>query len=213
MAWIDATIEANVGPMRAGKTENAMSRLRHLMRMQQFGKGVRFVFIRPKLDNRQADPTRIENHDGVPLEGVKAIIIDHKQPTLILDDPQVSQAQVVIIDEVQFFDRTICSVLLKLYLARKHILVFGVDTDHLGRAFRTTADILGLPETQVRKLDTAICEEDCQRTATRTIRIIAGHPDAKESRQFVVEGKGATYRSVCLQCFIRIMTEAGIPIH
>ncbi|MBU0706848.1 hypothetical protein KKG41_00565 [Patescibacteria group bacterium] len=213
-AWIEAVIEAYVGPMRAGKTERAMGFLRHMMRMESRGRGVPFAFVRPVLDNRQDNPTEIVDHNRTVLQGVEAVIIDHKKPEEMLTHPLIQAAKVVLIDEAQFFDRTVCRVVLDLFLAGKHIKLFGVDTDHLGRTFITIGGILGLADTKVIKMDTAICEVgECRRMATRTIRMIKGKPDSDPSREFVVEDRGATYVVACTRCFVDIMTKADIEIH
>ena len=113
------------------------------------------------------------------------------KPTI--DDPDL---QVVSIDEVQFFDDAIITVVNTLANRGIRVICAGLDCDFKGEPFPVTANLLALAE-DVTKL-TAICAV-CGKEATMTQRLVDGEP-AKDSDPVVLVGAKESYEPRCRKC-------------
>ena len=91
------SIEVICGSMFSGKTEELLRRLKRA----QFAK-LDIAVFKPKIDNRY-DTQKVVSHDE---NTIKAIPVDCAKNIL----PLVNQAQVVAIDEAQFFDADLVAV-------------------------------------------------------------------------------------------------------
>lgn len=119
-------------------------------------------------------PIAVFNHALDTRYGVAKIISHSKESwssIAIKETPRIlkhveSQTKVVIIDEVQFFDSSIVSVVQKLLHNKKNVVVAGLDTDFRGEPFGSVPDLLALA-TEIIKLK-AVCAVCHQWNATRT---------------------------------------------
>ena len=123
-------LEVICGCMFAGKTEELIRRINVL----SFAKKKIIVF-KPSVDNRYSS-TDIVSHAGTK---VPCIVVNSAKEILEhIDD----DAQVIAIDEVQFFDKDIVDVCE--YLADKglRVMVAGLDKDFRGEPFGVLPDLL-----------------------------------------------------------------------
>ena len=180
----DGWVEVIAGCMFAGKTEELIRRIKVL----EFGKKEIMVF-KPKIDNRYSD-TKVVSHAGSFVEShpiTKAVeILDYVKKS----------TQVVAIDEVQFFDDTVCQVCDALANAGKRVMVSGLDMDFRGEPFGPMPKLMTQAEF-VTKL-TAVCNK-CGAPATRTQRIIDGKP-ASYNDPVVLVGASESYEARCRHC-------------
>lgn len=200
-------IRVHVGPMYAEKTGSLYNKARRLLRARGYGLDVSFVWIKPSRDNRDDDPTVIRDHDGRSLEGVRAIVVESDEPELILENPEVASAHVVFIDEIQFFGPSLGVVVMRLFMAGKEAHLAGLDTDHLGRPFPSTANVVLLPGAKVYK-HAALCAY-CGAAAWFSLRLIKGKPAPADSPTFMTEHREAEYKPACPSCFQAKQAEVG----
>ena len=177
-------IEIICGPMFAGKTEELIRRANRL----EYAKKKYLVF-KPEIDDRYS-VNEIVSHSKYRKNSIN---IKKSDEILgyITDD-----IKAVIIDEVQFFDENIINV--AEYLADKGLRVIcgGLDCDFRGNPFPIVANLLARAE-NVTKLN-AICNV-CGQPATRTQRIIDGHP-AYEDDPIILVGATEAYEPRCRKC-------------
>lgn len=175
------SIEVITGPMFAGKTEELIRRAK---RMEYAKKSI--IVFKPRIDDRYS-VSEIVSHDN---RKALSINIDCSSDILkhITDD-----IEVIIIDEVQFLDYAIASILDDLANKGKKIIVAGLDKDFRGEPFGVMPTILAIAE-EVTKL-TAICVV-CGENATYTQRLIKGQP-AHINDQTLLVGAEETYEARC----------------
>ncbi len=170
------------GCMFCGKTDEM---LRLLRRFSIAGRTV--LLVKPSLDTRTDQVTVISRsgakHNAVAVERSDDI------PALVGD------ADIVAIEEGQFFDDRLPDVVEQLANAGKQVLVTGLDRDFRGIPFGSMPRLMALAD-QVTKL-TAICMV-CGEPATRTQRLIDGAPASADSPLIVIGGMGdETYEARC----------------
>lgn len=147
-------VEVICGSMFSGKTEELIRRLR---RAQIANMNV--LIFKPSLDKRY-DETYIVSHDTNKI---------HSKPVNYAADilPYALQADVVGIDEAQFFDNQLPEVCDQLALAGVRVVVAGLDMDYLGKPFGTMPMLLATAE-YITKLH-AICMQ-CGQLASHSYR-------------------------------------------
>jgi len=162
------------GCMFCGKTDEM---LRLLRRFSIAGR--RVILVKPRLDTRTEDRTVISrsgaNHPAVSVGDSREI------------EALVGDADIVAIEEGQFFDERLPEVVGRLADAGKQVLVTGLDQDFRGIPFGPMPRLMALAD-QVTKL-TAICMV-CGEPATRTQRLIDGQPAPGDSALIMVGGMG-----------------------
>lgn len=180
----DGWIEAIVGPMFAGKTEEL---LRRVKRLEYAKKNV--VVFKPLMDDRFSESEVVSHNNN----STRSFNISYaKQIFDFIDD----QTEVVAIDEIQFLDGEAVGIVE--YLASKgiRVIVSGLDKDFRGEPFSFMPKLLSLAE-YVTKL-TAICVK-CGKPATRTQRIVNGKP-ARYVDPIIMIGAEESYEARCRAC-------------
>ncbi|MCB9224510.1 MAG: thymidine kinase [Crocinitomicaceae bacterium] len=164
--------------MFSGKTTSLIKAVKS---HQKDGKKV-FVF-KPKLDNRYADEA-VVSHDK---NEVQAYAVE--KSVEILD--YYLNADVVAVDEVQFFDDRIIDVIEKIANDGKSVVVSGLDMDYLGRPFGSIPQLLTIAD-EVTKLN-SVCTF-CSGRARFSHRI-------SEDNGIVVLGEKDKYVPLCRSCY------------
>lgn len=148
------------------------------------------LIFKSALDDRYHGVRHVCTHDGSHLEAHPIAraneVFDH-----VADDTEI-----VAIDEVQFLDDEIISVVDRLAAEGRDVIVSGLDLDYRGRPFGSMPFLLTLAD-EVVKLD-AICVR-CGASATRTQRLVNGRP-APADGPTVLVGAAEHYESRCRSC-------------
>ncbi len=170
-------IEVICGPMFSGKTEELIRRIRRaeIARLS-------VIIFKPQVDNRYSE-RHIVSHNS---QRVPSIPVANAQEIL-----QKSQdAQVVGIDEAQFFDTDLLDVCRTLADQGKRVIIAGLDQDYMGNPFEPIPQLLAEAEYITKTL--AICVK-CGNPANRTQRL------SRDSERVVV-GAGDIYEARCRFC-------------
>jgi thymidine kinase len=160
------------GCMFCGKTDEL---LRLLRRFSIAGRSV--VLIKPLVDTR-SEPATVMSRSGASFEA-------HPVGRSVEIEALAADADIVAVEEAQFFDDALPEVARRLADDGKQLLLAGLDQDYRGRPFGSMPLLLALAD-QVTKL-TAICTV-CGEPATRTQRLINGEPAAADSPLILVGG-------------------------
>ena len=182
MFYTSGWVHVICGCMFCGKTDEM---LRLLRRFSIAGR--RVVLVKPRLDTR-TDAHRVFSRSGAQHEAVT--VDDSGQIEAV-----AGEADIVAIEEGQFFDERLPDVVERLANAGKQVIVTGLDRDFRGIPFGAMPRLMALAD-QVTKL-TAICVI-CGEPATRTQRLIDGQPATSDSPLIVIGGLGdETYEARC----------------
>jgi len=170
-------IEVIAGCMFSGKTEELIRRLRRANIAQ-----LNVKVFKPKIDIRYSN-TDIVSHSE---QSLPSIIVDSANEILTLSD----EAQVVGIDEAQFFSNDIIEVCNKLAMLGKRVIVAGLDQDYRGVPFGSMPQLLAIAEYITKTL--AIC-------------VVCGNPADKTQRkvlstELVLVGAADSYEARCRKC-------------
>lgn len=109
--------------------EKSTALQRHGKRYMLAGKKV--VFLKPSIDNRYSEDF-IVTHDGNKVEAINIQITNENKVSIPLD---LFEADVVCIDEVQFFPDQMITHIEKLIEQGKKVFVAGLDMDRYGKPF------------------------------------------------------------------------------
>ena len=166
-------IEVITGCMFSGKTEELIRRLRRAQIAKQ-----KVKIFKPKIDTRFADDS-IVSHSEQSLPSIQ--IKDINDALELSDD-----AQVIGIDEAQFFSEDTIKVCTEFADKGKRVIVAGLDQDYRGIPFEPIPQLLAIAEYITKSL--AICVEcgnpadKTQRKTTSSERVIVGASDIYEAR-------------------------------
>ena len=174
MFYTSGWVHVICGCMFCGKTDEM---LRLLRRFAIAGRQV--VLVKPRVDTRTAEESVISRsgawHQAITVDASSEI------------EGVVGNADIVAIEEGQFWDEDLPEVVERLADGGKQVLVTGLDQDYRGDPFGPMPRLMALAD-QVTKL-TAICMV-CGEPATRTQRLIDGRPAPADSPLIMVGGMG-----------------------
>lgn len=172
-------IEAVVGSMFSGKTQELIRRLRLASIARQ-----KVQVFNSALDTRYAKE-HIVSHD---LNKVPSRAVTDAREILKLIEPDTL---VVGIDEVQFFGVEAVAVCEELANQGKRVIVAGLDQDYRGEPFVVTTRLMGVAEFVTKNL--AICTV-CGSPANRSQRLSV-------SKKRIEVGAANKYEARCRRCF------------
>jgi thymidine kinase len=169
------SIEVVCGPMFSGKTEELIRRVKRAQIAKQ-----RVQIFKPAIDVRY-DIEDVVSHSSQaiksePVENAVEILIRLKDST-----------RVVAIDEVQFFDENIITVVTKLAARGYRVICAGLDLDYRAQPFGPMPTLLALAD-EVMKIH-AICTI-CGANATRSQRL-------SSKKEKVLIGESESYEARC----------------
>ena len=177
------SIEVICGSMFSGKTEELLRRLKKA----QFAK-LNIAVFKPRVDKRY-DTQKVVSHDE---NTIQAIAVESTKDILRL----ANEAQVVAIDEAQFFDSELITVCSELANAGVRVIIAGLDMDFLGKPFGIMPELLAIAE-RVTKVH-AICI-DCFAVANHSFRMT-------DDKNLIQIGEKEEYKPLCRKCFSRKMS-------
>lgn len=182
-------LEVVCGSMFSGKTEELLRRLRRAELAKK-----RVLTIKNHIDTRSGT-TIITSHNGNYRE---AHPLENSPQMVDLITKMAENADVIGLDEIQFFSPEIIPSLRSLVAHGKRIIVAGLDLDFKGEPFSIVASLLALAD-DILKLS-AICMK-CGDTAHFTQRIINGEP-ASYYDPIILVGASEFYEARCRSCFM-----------
>ena len=170
-------IEVICGSMFSGKTEELIRRLKRVKIAN-----LKAEIFKPAIDKRY-DEIKIVSHDtnfiqSTPVESAKDIL-------LLAQD-----ADVVGIDEAQFFDKQIVDVCEQLALKGIRVIVAGLDMDYSGKPFAQIPNLLAVAD-YITKLH-AIC------VVCGNIANISYRKNSEDSQ--ILIGEKEVYEPRCRNC-------------
>ena len=172
------SVEVITGSMFSGKTEELIRRLRRA----QFA-GLRVVIFKAAVDKRYSE-TRVVSHDE---RSIVSTPVDHASAILLL----AGDADVIAIDEAQFFDNSLVEVCNQLANSGIRIIVAGLDMDFMGKPFGPMPGLLAIAE-HVTKVH-AICMR-CGNLAQYSFR-------KNDDPKVVLLGEKNLYEPLCRSCY------------
>ncbi|MBS1270879.1 MAG: Thymidine kinase [Candidatus Marinimicrobia bacterium] len=171
-------IEVICGSMFSGKTEELIRRLRRAQIAKQ-----RVEIFKPLIDNRYDDEYVVSHNQ----QRIASHAVDDAAEILEFG----KDAQVLGIDEAQFFNDNLVVVCQELANAGKRVIVAGLDTDYRGIPFEPMPQLLAVAEYITKTL--AICMS-CGNPASFTQRLT-------KSTERVVVGASDVYEARCRRCY------------
>ncbi|WP_462266788.1 thymidine kinase [Mucilaginibacter sp.] len=176
---LGGSIEVICGSMFSGKTEELIRRLRRA----QIAK-LHVEIFKPATDTRY-DENAIVTHNQ---NAISSTPVDNSSAILLLS----SDAQVIGIDEAQFFDTELPHVCNTLANRGVRVIVAGLDMDFQGRPFGPIPALMAIAES-VTKVQ-AVCVQ-CGNPAHYSYRLV---PDNAR----VLLGEKESYEPRCRSCYL-----------
>lgn len=171
-------IEVICGSMFSGKTEELIRRINRA----RYAK-LSVKIFKPMLDVRY-DENDVVSHNAV---AAASTAIDKSQKILLM----TGHAQVVGIDEAQFFDNKLPDVCTTLANKGIRVIVAGLDMDFKGRPFGPMPALMAIADT-VTKVH-AVCVK-CGNPAMYSYRLVPG-------KEQVLLGEKESYEPRCRLCY------------
>jgi thymidine kinase len=167
------------GPMFSSKTKTL---IQSIQTAQEAGKTV--LVCQPNLDTRYSK-NAIQSHD-MKAE-IEALSVSRSKE--ILD--YFHHADMVAIDEAQFFDQDIVPVCLAMLKAGKDVLIAGLDLDYRAQPFGAMPELMSIAD-EVIKLN-SVCSF-CSGKARYSRRL-------SSEKGIVVVGEKDKYVPLCRACY------------
>lgn len=166
-------IEVIAGCMFSGKTEELIRRLRRAEIAKQ-----KVVIFKPKIDNRYSTDSIVSHSE----QSLPSILIEDDSEIIKLS----SNAQVIGIDEAQFFSGDLVNICNSLANSGKRVIVAGLDQDYKGIPFEPMPQLLAIAEYITKTLAICmVCGNPADKTQRNTIsseRVVVGAADIYEAR-------------------------------
>lgn len=173
-------IEVICGSMFSGKTEELIRRIRRAQIARQ-----KIEIFKPYIDTRYAEK-KVVSHDANEM---------HSHSVSFSEEifKMVKDADVVAIDEVQFFDTGIVNVCNVLANKGIRVITAGLDKDYLGNPFGPMPALMACAE-YVTKVH-AVCVR-CGALANFSHRI-------SKDNSLILLGEKNNYEPLCRECFVK----------
>ena len=173
------------GSMFAGKSEELIRRARRALYAKK-----RIQVFKPTLDDR-FDTEMVVAHMGARHEATPVVSVAD------LCDKLDPKAELILIEEAQFFDASLVDLVVSLADQGKEVVVAGLDQDFRREPFGPMARFLAVAD-EVIKLR-AICVK-CGAIASHTQRLVNGSP-ARWDDEIVLIGAQESYEARCRNCY------------
>lgn len=179
-------IEVICGSMFSGKTEELIRRLKRAKIAK-----MSIEIFKPQIDVRYSDEDVVSHNantlHSTPVGSASEILF------------YSNEADVIGIDEAQFFDDELPNVCQQLADEGKRVIVAGLDMDFTGKPFGPMPTLMAIAE-DVTKVH-AICIS-CGGLAQYSHRIVEGD-------KLVVLGETESYEPLCRACYLKATNNRG----
>ena len=183
--YSEGIIEVITGPMFSGKTEELIKRIRILAYA-----GIKTLIIKPQFDNRFANNALV-SRSGVTMETHCATTVADIAKLL-----EQADYRALVIDEVQFFDKTLLAFVDAAANRGIRVIVSGLDQNFRREPFGIMPQLLAMAE-NVTKLK-AVCLA-CKNAAACTLR-------KTSAQEEVALGDTTEYEARCRRCHVATTT-------
>lgn len=140
------SLELILGPMFSGKT----SALQSIIRRHEV-LGLKCVAYKPQIDGRYGDDEYIYSHDKIKVSSIPVTYLTQAARASAYDD-----ANLIVIEEGQFFKDLYEFVLKAVETDGKHVIVAGLDGDRFRKPFGQLLQLIPLAD-RITKL-TSLCK-------------------------------------------------------
>lgn len=185
----DPWLHVIAGCMSSGKTDELLRLLRRAEVARR-----RILLVRPAIDSR----TPGEYAESRSKARFPSVLVNRDEPSGVLALARERDADMVGIEEGQFFDSQLVDVVLALRDSGRHVIASGLNLDFAGRPFGPMPTLLAHADAVT--MLTAICVV-CGDPATRTQRLVGGRPAAIDDPLVVIGGfddaAAETYEARC----------------
>ena len=181
-------LEIFLGPMWSGKTSELVTKFKRFKHCDMPILTINYI------DDNRYTPDMITTHDNISIPCVRA-----KSLSIISDitkqkvTPIFSNANIILINEGQFFDDIVEWVKCAVDIHKKHVYICGLDGDFKRKPFGDWLNLIPICD-KVTKL-TAYCKSCKKREA------IFSHRLGDEKSQTVI---GNDYISLCRNCYMSL---------
>jgi thymidine kinase len=183
-------LTVNVGSMFSGKTTELLRQgKRHTIAKDKV------LYIKPTIDARYSN-TKIVSHDGEASDYTQSMVVDIND-SIYCDE--VLEADVILIDEIQFFNFTIIDDILRLLDKGKVIYCSGLDLTFDNAAFMVTGSLMCHADV-INKFK-AVCNEcgnDAHISARKNIE--------GANKETIDIGSSDKYTPLCRKCYSELNT-------
>jgi thymidine kinase len=190
MTTTPGVLEVITGPMFSGKSEELIRRLKRARIAKQ-----RVACYKPDIDLRY-HRTAIASHSEQTHAASTVRNVEDLRAALF---PQLSEVEVVGIDEVQFLSPEIIPLVVELIALGKRVILGGLDMTFEAEPFGPVPALMAMAD-KVTKLS-AVCMT-CGQSAIHTQRLNA-------SQELVVVGATGMYEARCRAHFTPHVDEVG----
>ena len=181
-------LTVNVGGMFSGKSSELLRQER------RYTLANKVVFsVKPKIDDRYSTQG-IVTHDMHELSS-EAVHSSEELKSQIYK--QNSRPDVVLIDEIQFFDNGILAVINQLIVDGIDVVAAGLDMDRFGKPFGVTPYLMAVAD-HVQKLHAACA--DCGEDAWISYGMFVADEE-------IVIGEREKYLPLCRECYMKRNTD------
>ena len=183
------------GGMFAGKSEELIRRVKRAVFAKE-----KIVVFTPDIDNRRG-VGNIISHGNMDLQKATGIIPEVLKTNSTVDDLTtlkerlfIEQVDLVAIDEVQFFDKTIIDFVTDLICLDIKVIVAGLDMTANGKPFGPVPYLLAIDEEPVKLTSICYC---CHKEASRTF-----FKNGILEKEVIVAGNDM-FEPRCLKCWVK----------
>ena len=183
------------GGMFAGKSEELIRRVKRAVFAKE-----KIVVFTPDIDNRRG-VGNIISHGNMDLQKATGIIPEVLKTNSTVDDLTtlkerlfIEQVDLVAIDEVQFFDKTIIDFVTDLICLDIKVIVAGLDMTANGKPFGPVPYLLAIAEEPVKLTSICSC---CHKEASRTF-----FKNGILEKEVIVAGNDM-FEPRCLKCWVK----------
>ncbi|WP_068267701.1 thymidine kinase [Caviibacter abscessus] len=192
-------LEVITGSMFSGKSEELIRRIRRAKYAKQ-----RVIVFSPSIDKRYGE-NAIYSHNKNNVEAYSVYTTEQMEHVM----SQNTDAEVIGIDEIQFFPPEVVEFCKKYVELGKRIVVAGLDLDFRAKPFVPLPELMAIAD-EVSKLS-AICMI-CGKPGYASQRLINGEP-AYEDDPLVLVGASENYEARCRRHHkIRIRNSQKVPV-
>ena len=176
-------IEVICGPMFAGKTTELVRQAKIWMLSKR-----KVQIFKHSSDDRY-DKYKISTHDKMMIESMPV------KSSYEIKEKLEKDTEVIIIDEIQFFDNAIVDLCEELANSGKMVIVCGLDMDFKSEPFPVVEHLLAKAD-EIKKLR-AVCLR-CGKRATKSFR------KDQDCADVVDVGESDKYEALCRECYYEL---------